>query len=146
MFGELVDYGHVFSKQYMYVIARLSSLRIPGYDPSTAIQFPKSFAQTAMAPLETDTGASAVWGGASKGAIFCLLKSRSGHSVDYVIDINPSKQGKYLPATGIQISSPEYALKRLPPGSTIYVMNSKYSDEIRAMSNNAFRYIEIDHE
>lgn len=63
-----------------------------------------------------------------------------------VIDINPAKQGKYLPATGIQVRSPEQALQQLPPGSTVFVMNSNYLDEIKRMSNNTYHYIGIDNE
>ena len=62
------------------------------------------------------------------------------------IDINPAKQGKYLAATGLEVLSPPKALVILPSGSTVYVMNSNYIEEIKCMSNNAFNYIEVDHE
>jgi hypothetical protein len=51
--------------------------------------------------LLLDGGYSAVWGGASKGVTFTLLKARAGYAVDIVIDINPAKKGKYLAAIGI---------------------------------------------
>jgi len=63
-----------------------------------------------------------------------------------VIDVNPAKQRKYLPATGLRVHSPEEGLKSLPPGSVIFVMNSNYLEEIRQMSNNAYHYIGVDHE
>jgi hypothetical protein len=63
-----------------------------------------------------------------------------------VIDINPAKQGKYLPGTGLLIQAPQDALYKLTPGSTIYIMNSNYSKEIKKMSGNIFNYIEVDHE
>jgi effector-binding domain-containing protein len=66
--------------------------------------------------------------------------------IDIVIDINPAKQGKYLPASGLQVKSPEVALKMLPHGSTIFVMNSNYLPEIKQMSNNLFNYVSVDHE
>ena len=84
-------------------------------------------------------------GGASKGVIFTLLKSKAGYPVDFVIDINPAKQGKYLAATGLEVHSPEDALKSMPPSSTIFVMNSNYLDEIKQMSQKKYRYIAIDH-
>jgi len=146
MFGEIVDCGHLFGSQYLYVVAELSSLRMPVYGLADPIRFPADFTCRAASPIATGTGRSAVWGGASKGVIFTLLKARAGYAVDTVIDINPAKQGKYLAATGIQVQSPAEALPRLPPGSTIFVMNSNYLDEIKRMSNNAYSYIGIDHE
>jgi hypothetical protein len=77
---------------------------------------------------------------------YSLLKSRHGQPVDMVIDINPAKQGKFLPATGLMVQSPEHALAKLPHGSTIYVMNSNYLEEIRMLSHNAYTYVGIDNE
>jgi hypothetical protein len=78
--------------------------------------------------------------------IFALFKERAGQPVRTVIDINPEKQGKYLPATGLLVLSPAEALAALPTGSTIYIMNSNYMEEIKMMSNHAFHYLAIDHE
>lgn len=61
-----------------------------------------------------------------------------------VIDVNPAKQGQYLPGTGLRVQSPAEALPNLPTGSTIFVMNSNYLDEIKQMSNNTYHYIGID--
>ena len=103
--------------------------------------FPKDFTHNIDEPSQ-----SAIWGGASKGVIFALLKSRTGQPISTVIDINPAKQGKYLPLTGLLVQSPSDALATLPKGSTIYVMNSNYLQEIKQMSNNEYKYIEIDQE
>jgi len=73
-----------------------------------------------------------------------LLRERIGAPITTVIDVNPAKQGKYLPATGLRVQSPEEALPFLPTGATIYVMNSNYLPEIIEMSNHAYRYIGID--
>src|SRR5690606_40601222 len=53
---------------------------------------------------------SAVWGGASKGVLFSLMMERAGADVELVIDINPAKQNRYLPASGLQVTSPEVGL------------------------------------
>ncbi|WP_321894410.1 hypothetical protein [Paraburkholderia heleia] len=63
-----------------------------------------------------------------------------------VININPSKQGKYLPATGLRVESPNDVLPRLRDGTTIYVMNSNYLEEICKQAGPTFQYIGIDHE
>ena len=76
--------------------------------------------------------------------IFSLLRERFGAPVNMVIDVNPAKQGLYLPGTGIQVQSPSQCLEKLDHGSTIYVMNSNYLEEIKAMSRNFFHYIAID--
>ncbi|CAI8408072.1 MAG: Uncharacterised protein [Gammaproteobacteria bacterium] len=145
MFGHIVDCGHLFGGQYIYLVAELSSLRSPVYDAADAVRFPSDFTTQIATPI-TEGDHSAVWGGASKGVIFTLLKVRAGYAVDAVIDINPAKQGKYLAATGIQVQSPEQALKQLPSGSTVFVMNSNYLEEIKKMSNHAYHYIGIDNE
>lgn len=142
MFGNIIESDKVFGGQYLYVVADLSTLRFPKIDLDDPVSFPGNFTQDVTYP----TLSSAIWGGASKGVIFALLKERSGTPVSMVIDINPAKQGKYLPATGLLVQSPAEALVQLPTGSTIYVMNSNYIEEIREMSNNAFNYIGVDHE
>ncbi len=146
MFGEIVECGRLFGDQYLYVVAELSSLRPPVYDPADSVHFPLDFMRQIAAPLAAGGEHSAVWGGASKGVIFTLLKARAGYAVDVVIDINPAKQGKYLAATGMQVRSPTEALPTLPLGSTIFVMNSNYLDEIKKMSNNVYTYIGVENE
>ncbi len=87
-----------------------------------------------------------VWGGAFKGVIFSLFMQRAGASIDCVVDINPAKQGRYLPATGLRVFSPKEMLAQMPRGADIYVMNSNYLDEIRQMTGNQFNYIKVDHD
>ena len=146
MFGTILESGHLFGGQYLYVVAELASVRKPEIDLSDKVIFPRSFTEGITRPVHTRTSQAAIWGGASKGVIFALLKARSGQSPLFVIDINPAKQGKYLPATGLLVHSPANALIKLPKQSTIYVMNSNYLQEIKEMSNNTFNYIQIDHE
>jgi hypothetical protein len=64
--------------------------------------------------------------------------------VDLVVDINPAKQGKYLPVTGLKVHSPEDFVRMLPEKNPIYVMNSNYLDEIKCLSGNKFTYLTID--
>lgn len=71
----------------------------------------------------------AIWGGGSKGVSF-LTTNGLGPEVAQVIDINPFKQGRYLPGTGHLVSAPE-SLKAAPP-DTVIVMNPIYLKEIGA--------------
>jgi hypothetical protein len=144
MFETVIESGKLFGDQYLYAVAELATLRTPERKPADSVLFPENFTQNVFGVGETKTR-SAIWGGASKGVIFALLNERAGQPVQTVIDINPAKQGKYLPGTGLLVQSPTQALATLPEGSTIYVMNSNYLDEIKKMSNNAYNYVEVDH-
>lgn len=141
MFGSLVKSGHFFGGQYLFVVAELATLRKPEIDLSERVAFPDDFMSV---PSGSDR--TAIWGGASKGTIFALCRERIGQAISTVIDINPAKQGKYLPSTGLRVQAPAEALAVLPHGSTIYVMNSNYLKEIKEMSDNVYNYIEVDHE
>jgi hypothetical protein len=71
----------------------------------------------------------AVWGGGSKGVAF-LTTNGLRDEVAQVVDINPHKQGKFLPVTGHQVVGPA-ALASAPP-DTVIVMNPIYLPEIAA--------------
>ena len=71
----------------------------------------------------------AIWGGGSKGVSF-LTTNGLGEEVADVIDINPHKQGKFLPVTAHRVTGPE-ALRDEPP-DTVIVMNPIYLPEIGA--------------
>jgi Methyltransferase domain len=143
MFGKIEKSGYLFGGQYLYVVAELDTLRRPLFDENYSVVFPGDFIDFKFRGTKE---LAAIWGGASKGVMFALLMARAGRPVSTVIDINPAKQGKYLPSTGLRVQSPEEALAVLPRGATIYVMNSNYSEEIRKMSSDNYNYIEIDHE
>lgn len=70
-----------------------------------------------------------LWGGGSKAVAF-LTTNNIAHEVADVVDINPFKQGRFLPGTGHRVLSPE-ALRDNPP-DTVIVMNSVYLQEIGA--------------
>ena len=144
MFKNIIERGELFGGQYIYVVAELTSLTIPKYDVQNRVDFPHDFLDLLVINNRTDHKSAAIWGGASKGVIFSLLKKREGIHFNTVIDINPAKQGKFLPGTGLQVQSPTHALTKLALGSDIWVMNSNYLDEIKEMSGNAFKYICID--
>ena len=146
MFDRVLDSGRIFGNQYLYVVADLASLKQPVYDEKSHADFPEDFLRGLNEQHRPEQGGTAVWGGASKGVIFTLLKLRLSQAVGTVIDINPAKQGKYLPGSGLLVKSPVDALQTLPQGATIFVMNSNYLEEIKQMSNNLYNYVSVDHE
>lgn len=144
MFGTIIESGHLFGGQYLYVVAELATLRSPRICLDDRVIFPDNFMRGIDGGNKLKSSNIVIWGGASKGVIFALLNSRVGLVVDFVIDINPAKQGKYLPGTGLCVRSPAIVLDILPKNSIIYVMNSNYLQEIKGMTNNNFNYIDVD--
>jgi hypothetical protein len=71
-----------------------------------------------------------VWGSGSKCVAF-LTTLGTINSVQYVVDINPHRHGKFIPGVGKEIMSPEF-LKEYQPDQII-VMNPIYCDEIQKM-------------
>ncbi|WP_287601779.1 class I SAM-dependent methyltransferase [Thiothrix sp.] len=155
MFGHVHETGHVFGGQYLYVIADLATIQTPIRDSSDDFEFPHDLLGTVdyyankLRTPQTKHGTqetSVIWGGASKGVIFALFMQRSGVVIDFIIDINPAKQGKYLAATGLRVSSPEEVTSQIQSNTNIFVMNSNYLPEIRKTTNNQFNYLTVDHE
>lgn len=150
MFGRVIKSGHCFGGQYMYVVADLATLTTPKDEKPDELKFPEDFLESLFLGYQdgefsnTQSCNVAVWGGASKGVIFSLLRERIGAPIDIVIDVNPAKQGKFLPASGLKVYSPSDAFLMLKPGSKIFVMNSNYLEEIKKISNNNFHYIGVD--
>lgn len=70
-----------------------------------------------------------VWGAGSKGVTFLNIAGIDA-GIDFVVDVNPHKQGRYIAGTGQQVVSPE-ALRGV--GATdVIVMNPMYLDEVTA--------------
>ena len=76
-----------------------------------------------------------VWGAGAKGVTLAHLADPDGHRVIGLIDVNPSKQGAFVPGTGHPVLSPS-VLRRLP-GAQVVVVNPNYVDEIRALAQRA---------
>ncbi|MHC3130119.1 MAG: methyltransferase domain-containing protein [Candidatus Bathyarchaeota archaeon] len=73
-----------------------------------------------------------VWGAGSKGATF--LNTLKNLQIEYVVDINPHKQGMYIPGTGQRIVPPDFLRDYQP--DIIIVMNPIYKTEIRQLAKN----------
>jgi 2-polyprenyl-3-methyl-5-hydroxy-6-metoxy-1,4-benzoquinol methylase len=83
--------------------------------------------------IEQSGQRAVLWGAGSKGVTF-LNMIVSGNYIEYVIDINPRKQGKYIPGTGQKILSPEF-LHEYKPDVAI-VTNPIYKNEIQQTLNH----------
>jgi len=141
MFGKLLCVDRAFGGQYLRVIGDLSTLKEPVFDEAHSVAFPSNFWEQLQSLNQAEwDGPLVVWGGASKGVIFSLLAERAGLKVARLIDINPAKQGLFVPGTGLKVSSPQEGLADLPEGTTILVMNPNYLEEIQAMTGQKFSY------
>ena len=76
-----------------------------------------------------------MWGAGAKGVTFLNVLAIQPEFIPYVVDINPRKQGMYVPGTGQQIVHPE-RLRAYAP-DVIFVMNPNYREEISEMVRNA---------
>ena len=71
----------------------------------------------------------AIWGAGAKGVSLAI--ALVDHPPAFVIDSNPSKQGMFLPGTGISIIAPDDPKIATVP--VILVANANYMTEIRAV-------------
>lgn len=74
-----------------------------------------------------------VWGSGSKCVAF-LTTLKTIDKIEYAVDINPHRHGKFIPGVGKEIMAPEF-LKTYQPDKVI-VMNAIYREEISDMLKN----------
>ena len=73
-----------------------------------------------------------IWGAGSRGVT--LLNTFKDLNISYAVDINPKKQGMYIPGVGQKIIPPEFLQKYRP--DVIIVINPIYMNEIQNMVKN----------
>ena len=71
-----------------------------------------------------------LWGSLSKGTAF-LTTLKISSEIEYVVDINPHRQGTFMPGSGHRIVSPQFLADYRPDYAI--VMNPIYCNEIAAM-------------
>jgi hypothetical protein len=140
-FGEGVIYqSRSFGGQYLSVVINLEYVGTCGQsslprESDTALQtaFRKlsEFEDQTYASL-TDGQEIVIWGAAAKGVVFAAKAPPAiKNKMAYAIDINPSKQGHFMPISGVEVVDPEVGISRLDPSSLIVIMNPNYEQEIR---------------
>ncbi len=128
--------GSVFDGQYLLAEAtRLGdpspAAPEPGEMPTLAEAFGRQIAErlaawkAAVESLETPV---AIWGAGSKGMTFGNIVDPDCRAITCAVDVNPRKQGAFLPGTGHPILAPA----EVPAAGvrTVLVMNPNYRDEI----------------
>jgi len=146
--GNLFDkseQGHLFNRQYMYLLANLSDLRTQAKPSRKSFELDEpiiSFNKqlTHYRQLIQHHQHVLVWGGGAKGATFVNLTDPNHEHISCVIDINPKKQNKYIGKTAHKIVSPD-VINEFKKGGNIFIMNENYHEEIKqkvATSNFSF--------
>lgn len=85
--------------------------------------------RSSMATTRAEGKSIAVWGASSKTVSF--LSALPAKTIEVAVDINPYKQGKFLPGSGIAVIAPEELRSHRP--DVVVVMNPIYRDEISQM-------------
>lgn len=70
-----------------------------------------------------------IWSALSKAVAF-LTTTKVGPAIEYAVDINPQRQGRYLPSTGQQIVAPSFLAQYKP--DYVILMNPIYVPEVQA--------------
>jgi SAM-dependent methyltransferase len=84
--------------------------------------------RTALDGLRERGRRPVVWGSGSKGVAFLTTLGMTD-GIEYVVDINPHKHGRFMPGTGQEIVAPEFLVGYGP--TDVLVMNPIYTEEIR---------------
>lgn len=142
---EITDLYRAYGDQYLLIDAR--PVALPSADTHPLEDSPAEIAQSVQRYIDQIHGKldswrsrldkaqqegkkTVVWGSGSKCVAF-LTTLDTIDKIQYVVDINPHRHGKFIPGVGKQIMSPEF-LKDYQP-DLIIVMNEIYCDEIGAM-------------
>ena len=138
---EIQSVEYVFEGQYLWLEATLPK-EMPRVEkrPGTVVAQARRFAQLEN-KLKEDWGRKiralatadkvALWGAGAKGVTFANLIDGSRQLIDCVVDLNPLKQGHYVPGTGHPIVSYEELTPRNV--STAILMNPNYREENLAL-------------
>jgi SAM-dependent methyltransferase len=133
--------GRVFGEQYHWLEAKLAPDSVDKPISDTQAQL-KILLQNYLAREKsqlqywrenlihlTQKGPLALWGAGAKGVTLASLLDPQARIIDCIVDMNPAKQGRYLPGTGHLILAPENLVQRKI--QTALLMNPQYAEEIR---------------
>jgi SAM-dependent methyltransferase len=139
---DVLDFNKDFDSQYLLIEVKPATGCRPPTPPSAdqvgllsqaIASFQRRYQdhlyhwQQRFQQLRSDAKRTVIWGAGSK-AVGYLTTLHVGDAVADIVDINPYKQGMYLPGTGHRIVAPE-SLRDHPP-DVVIVMNPIYRDEI----------------
>ncbi len=139
---EVLDTYETFAGQFLCIEARLtdnsqSSELMISEDISNYVSlFQKQYAEKKdsfakqLSEIKENNLKAVLWGAGSKGVTF-LNTFKIKDEIQYIVDINPRKQGMFVAGTGQKIISPDF-LREFKP-DVIFIMNAIYRNEIQKM-------------
>jgi SAM-dependent methyltransferase len=138
---EVKEIQQVFAGQYLWLEAEASAsprslaCAVPADLESQLQQFQRADhhlrqAWTTTIQRLTTQGAVVVLGAAGKGVTFTNLVDPDGTLITCVVDVNPDKQGRFLPGTGHPIV--DYAGLPACSVTSAILLNPKYREDVLA--------------
>ena len=136
---ELLDLGEFFGGQYIFAEARPRSepVQIEANHEIEVLVREFGHAYTRKASFweghlqMLDPTRTILWGAGSKGVTFVNVLQQGG-AISAIVDINPFKQGRFVPRTGTPVIAPEAVRQR--DVASIIVINPLYRDEVAKAS------------
>ena len=139
---EVIDRGTSYGTgEYLFVEARPATMSARFNAPRKELSLPEPIQSLSdrqaesirswnrrMSDWRRQSLRTVVWGSGGKGISFLNQVSTHG-VVEYVVDINPNRQGKYVPSSAQRIVGPEFLVQYAP--DKIVITNPLYESEIR---------------
>jgi hypothetical protein len=106
---------HIFGGQYLWLEARVADVDETLPATGETVQLAMTYAADEQTLREAwlarlramgQNGKVALWGAGAKGATFANLVDPDCALIDCVVDLNPNKQGRFIPGTGHPIVAP----------------------------------------
>ncbi len=141
---QKTTHGLLFDDQYQYIISNIPSLN-PKFNQhykskdwkfvSFNDMFPDILKDIKRIDEMTRNRSVFLWGAATKGCLFlahCAFHKRLLDKLQFAIDQNPNKIGKYLPVSLVEIKSKQNFFAVAKPGDALIISNPAYKNEIEA--------------
>lgn len=141
---DIIDLTETFEGQFLGIEASLGAKAVAGHE-AAAIPDPIAFANSFHAKIDAhiklheelrrDRQSVVIWGAGSKGITYLNVLTGAadftGGNIEYVVDLNPGKHGRYVPGTGQRVVAPDFLREHGP--DVVIVMNPNYREEIEGM-------------
>lgn len=141
---ESVEVGEAYEEQFLYAEAMPSTIKSEGlseWPGEGGRKLTERFAEDYDRKVDSWRGRiegirqsgrrAVVWGCGSKGVSFLNVLDIGQESIEYVIDADKGKCGRFVPGTGQEVVAAEF-LKEYRP-EVIIVMNPIYQEEIEQL-------------
>lgn len=136
---SVVDVRHVFGGQYLWLEADAGSAEAGARDAGAIVRMATSYGLTEEQLVRSwqeqtrklaRAGKLVLWGAGAKGTTFAAIVDPDRELLAGVVDVNPAKQGCFIPGTGHPILPPDAIRKQ--GVQSVLVMNPNYRAEIEA--------------